>query len=193
MVFDNDQSTKISDAQMIERAKINPDDFQEIVSRYYYRLFGYLKRTFYFSHEDLEDLLQEIFIKVYRFINDYDETMAFSTWIYQIARNCAIDEIRKRKSRPTTVSLEPDETLKFFRSGIDLEADLIMGDQLKKIKEIIQQLPLKYREALILRFLEEKSYEEIMDILQKPKGTVAALISRGRELLKNKAIEQGMI
>lgn len=178
---------------MIERAKINPDDFQVIVSRYYHRLFGYLKRTFYFSHEDLEDLLQEVFIKVYRFINDYDETMAFSTWIYQIARNCAIDEIRKRKSRPTTVSLEPDETLKFFRSGTDLEAQLIMGDQLKKVKEIIQQLPLKYREAMVLRFLEEKSYEEIMDILQKPKGTVAALISRGRELLKNKAIEQGMI
>ena len=64
-----------------------------------------------------------------------------------------------------------------------MEKDLGSKDCLEKMKVCLEKLPLKYKEVLVLRFLEEKSYEEIMDILRKPKGTVATLISRGREVL----------
>ena len=172
-----------TDKQLVFLAKANPDDFQGIMARYWNRLFGYVKRMSYFSQEDIEDILQEVFIKVYRYLNDYDETMTFSTWIYRITRNCVIDEIRKRKSRPKNVQLEAQEWQKIFLDKLNLEKELSVKISLEKIEKIIAGLPFEYKEVLVLRFLEEKTYEEMMDILQKSKGTVASLIARGRKML----------
>lgn len=182
-----------TDKELVLAAKNNPDEFQGIVERYWNRLFGYLRRTSYFSQEDIEDILQEVFIKVYRFINGYDDSMTFSTWIYQIARNTMIDEIRKRKARPIAYQLENEELLKVLKSSLDLEKEFHANDSLEKIKKIISELPFSYQEVLMLRFLEEKDYSEIMDILEMPKGTVAALINRGRKMIMEKANEQGII
>ncbi len=181
------------DRGLVAAAKKNPDEFRIIVERYWNRLFGYLRRSSYFSQEDIEDILQEVFIKVYRFINDYDDSMSFSAWIYQIARNTMIDEIRKKKRRPISSKLELEEFVKILKSSLDLEAEFHFSDSLEKIKNIIEELPFNYREVLMLRFLEEKDYSEIMDILEKPKGTVAALINRGRKMLVEKSKEQGII
>lgn len=181
------------DRGLVAAAKKNPDEFRIIVERYWNRLFGYLRRSSYFSQEDIEDILQEVFIKVYRFINDYDDSMSFSAWIYQIARNTMIDEIRKKKRRPISSKLELEEFVKILKSSLDLEAEFHFSDSLEKIKNIIEELPFNYREVLMLRFLEEKDYSEIMDILEKPKGTVAALINRGRKMLIEKSKEQGII
>jgi len=181
-----------ADKQLVEAAKVNPDEFQGIVTRYWNRLFSFVRRTSYFSQEDIEDILQEVFIKVYRYLNDYDDSMAFSTWIYQITRNTVIDEIRKRKARPIAYQLETEELLKVLRSSLDIAHHLAINDSLAKIKKIIYDLPFNYREVLILRFLEEKEYSEIMDILELPKGTVAALISRGRKMILEEAKRQGI-
>ena len=105
-------------------AKDNPDHFQGIMDRYWKRLFGYIRRVSYFSQEDIEDILQEVFLKVYRFLNDYDEKMAFSTWIYRIAHHSLIDEIRKRKSRPKHIWLEAEEWEKIFLDKLNLEQAL---------------------------------------------------------------------
>lgn len=172
-----------TDKQLVVLAKANPDDFQGIMVRYWNRLFGYVRRMSYFSQEDIEDILQEVFIKVYRYLNDYDDTLTFSTWIYKITRNCVIDEIRKRKSRPKDVWLEAQEWRNVFRDKLNLEKELSAKISVEKVKKIIEKLPFEYKEVLVLRFLEEKDYEEIMDILQKPKGTVASLIARGRKML----------
>ena len=171
------------DQQLVALAKLNPDDFQGIMVRYWNQLFAYVRRMSYFSQEDIEDILQEVFIKVYRYLNDYDETMTFSTWIYKITRNCVIDEIRKRKARPKDTFLEAQEWQTVFRDKLNLEKSVAVKFSLEKIKRIIDKLPFEYKEVLLLRFLEEKEYEEIMDILQKPKGTVASLIARGRKKL----------
>lgn len=182
-----------TDAEIVELSKTNPDVFEEIVIRYQDRLFYYVRRISYFDKEDTEDILQEVFIKVYKNLNGFDQSMKFSTWIYQITHNTVIDAIRKKQARPQGANLEDEELLKIFKSGIDVEKEAIGNDQLEKIKEIINDLPLKYREVLVLRFLEEKSYEEIMDIIKKPKGTVAALINRGRKLVLKEMEKQELI
>ena len=171
------------DKELVREAIKNPDAFQAIVDRYWTRLFFYIRRMSYFTQEDIEDILQEVFIKIYKYLNNYDYKMAFSTWIYQIARNVTIDEIRRRKARPTTIWMEDEDLVKVMKSGLNLEKQYFNKESLKKIKEIIRNMPEKYREVLILRFIEEKSYEEIMDIVQLPKGTIASLVNRGRKII----------
>jgi RNA polymerase sigma-70 factor (ECF subfamily) len=119
--------------------------------------------------------------------------MTFSTWIYQITRNTIIDEIRKRKTRPQAIQLESEELLAVLKSSLDTEKEALNNDSLEKIRSIILNLPFNYREVLILRFLEEKDYNEIMDIVKSPKGTVAALINRGRKMVFEEAKKQGII
>ncbi|MGB2790925.1 MAG: sigma-70 family RNA polymerase sigma factor, partial [Candidatus Moraniibacteriota bacterium] len=144
------------------------------------------------SDEDIEDILQETFIKVYKNLNAFDGDLTFSTWIYHICRNTVIDSIRKKSSRPKTIGLDTEDFAHLFQDPVNIIQTIDAQEQLKKIAAIIESLPLIYREVLILKFLEEKSYEEIMDIVEKPKGTVASLINRGRKLLKEKAQEYGI-
>lgn len=181
--------TDNSDDELVELSKEDPDIFEVLVVRYERRLFAYIKRISYFSTEDIEDILQEIFIKVYRNLNEFDNYFKFSTWIYRIARNTTFDAIRKKHTRPQSVRLEDDDFVKIFRSSTDLEKELKIKDELTKIKSIIESLPFKYKEVLILKFIEEKSYEEIMDIVKKPKGTIATLISRGRGMIAKEIIK----
>lgn len=182
-----------NDKELVEAAKINPDDFGALVDQYWNRLFCYIRRISYFSQEDIEDILQEVFLKIYRYLNDYDSEMTFSTWVYQITRNATIDEIRKRKSRPSTIFLEDEELVKVFKSSINVEKEYISKESIKKIKEIIIKLPERYREVLVLRFIEEKTYEEIIDIVQLPKGTVASLVNRGKKIIIAQAQEKNII
>lgn len=177
----------MDDNELVEASKSDPEVFGELVSRYQERLFRFIGRISYFCNEDIEDIMQETFMKTYRSLNIFDTHLKFSTWIYQIARNTTIDAIRKKQIRPQTVCLEQDDVMKFLRSDSDMQIHLETKEQLKIIQGIISTLPHTYREVMILRFLEEKNYEEIMDIVQKPKGTVAALINRGRKMLIDEA------
>ena len=129
-----EKKTESTDKELTELALANPDDFGALVDRYWSRLFSYVRRTTYFTKEDIEDILQEVFVKVYRYLNDYDNSMTFSTWIYQITRNTVIDEIRKRKSRPQSMRLETEDLLKFLRSGADITKEMEAGDTLEKVK-----------------------------------------------------------
>lgn len=181
------------DKDLVRAAIKNPDEFQAIVTRYWSRLFCYIRRMSYFSQEDIEDILQEVFIKIYKYLNDYDQAMTFSTWVYQITRNATIDEIRKRKSRPQTTWLENEDLVKVLKSSLNLEKEYINNDLMEEVKSIIIQMPDKYREVLILRFIEEKSYEEIVDIVQLPKGTIASLINRGRKIILDKTKQREFI
>ena len=188
----NQQWNKLSDDEIVELSKKNPDAFEIIVLRYEKRLFFYIKRISFFSNEDIEDIIQEVFIKVYRYLNDFDKTFAFSTWIYRIARNTTIDQIRKKNARPQNADLEDEELVKIFRSDQDIAKEVEIKDNLEKAKRVIHKLPFKYREVLILKLLEDKSYGEMGDILRKPKGTVAALVSRGKKMLSAELEKQGL-
>lgn len=186
------EKTEKSDAELIELAKADPEFFGLLMERYQIPLFHYIRRLTQSPKEDVEDLLQEVFIKIYQKLNEYNELLKFSSWAYQIAHNHVIDFFRKTGARPKINSLEEPELAKLLKSGIDLERSLDSKDCLEKIRECLEALPLKYKEALILRFIEEKNYEEIMDILRKPKGTVATIINRGKILLTQQMKEKGI-
>jgi RNA polymerase sigma-70 factor (ECF subfamily) len=179
-----------SDAELIELAKIDPEHFGLLMERYQIPLFHYIRRITQLPKEDIEDLLQEVFIKIYQKLNEYNEILKFSSWAYRITHNHIIDYFRKTNARPKTNSLEVSEIAKLLKSGTDMEKELTTKDCLENIKECLEDIPLKYKEILVLRFIEEKSYEEIMDILKKPKGTVATMIARGRETLALKMKEK---
>ena len=168
------------DSELIELAKNDPEFFGVLMERYEKQLFHYIRRIGQLPREDTEDLLQEVFIKIYQKLNEYTEVLKFSSWAYRISHNHVIDHFRKINARPQVTALENEEWQRLISSGIELEKDIINKDCVEKIKNVIARLPMKYREVLILRFVEEKDYDEIMDILKKPKGTVATLIARGK-------------
>lgn len=172
-----------SDTELLERAKKDPEAFGALMERYEAPLRRYLRRLTGWGDEEVSDMLQESFIKAYRHLNDYDETLKFSTWLYRITHNQAIDTLRSAQVRPFLSSFSLEDVEQFVPTGTDIEGQFLRQDDLEKVRVAIAGLPLLYREVLILRFLEEKSYEEIVDILKKPKGTIATLIKRGRTLL----------
>ena len=181
-----------SDAELIELAKADPESFGLLMERYQNPLFHYIRRLTQLPKEDVEDLLQEVFIKIYQKLNEYNELLKFSSWAYRISHNHVVDYFRKAGARPKTNSLEEGELVKLVGAGADLEKNLGSKDCLEKMKVCLDELPLKYKEILVLRFIEEKNYEEIMDILRRPKGSVATLIKRGREMLALKMKEKGI-
>lgn len=180
-IFQNENEA--SDASLIEAAKQNPDAFGAIVGRYWDPLFRYVRRIGYISPEEAEDILQETFLKAYRKLYEYEADMKLGSWLYRIAHNQTIDTFRRADARPKNVYLEDEEWHRLFVSATDMESDLFVKDRLAAVKAALSRVPERYREVLVLRFLEEKDYGEIMDILEMPKGTVATLIARGRKLL----------
>ncbi|MDD5464438.1 MAG: RNA polymerase sigma factor [Candidatus Moranbacteria bacterium] len=187
-----DEKKAYSDADLIELAKTNPESFGILMQRYQGPLFHYIRRIGQLSKEDTEDLLQRVFIKIYQKLNEYNEVLKFSSWAYCIAHNQVIDYFRKINVRPRTNALEDYEWEKMIKASVNIEKDVMDKDCAERIRKCIQELPLIYREILILRFIEEKDYDEIMDILKKPKGTVATLIRRGKEQLVKKMKEQNI-
>lgn len=183
---------KASDWELIKLSSENHQYFRYIIERYQDRIFRYLKRMSYYSNEDVEDMVQEVFIKVYRGMNDFESTDKFSSLIYRIAHNHLIDNIRKSSIRYDQSSIEDEEVLNLVKSEINLEKDFASQEVIEKVKLTISQMPEKYREVLILKFLEDKKIEEIVDILRKPQGTVATLLRRGREMLKKDLSKLGI-
>ena len=183
---------KKSDKQLIKLALKNTDYFECIISRYEAKLMHYIRRITNVDKETAEDILQEVFLKIYKNLRDYDETFKFSSWIYRITHNEAISFFRKQKARPALVDNENNDDMDILSTipaDISLRDDYVKKELAHKVREVIAVLPEKYRNALILRYMEDKSYEEIADIMQKPAGTVATLINRAKSEFKKLAVK----
>jgi len=186
-------SKTLSDHALIEATKQGDEAaFAEIVNRYRNPITNFLYR-FLNDYEEAVDLAQETFVRVYFAIERYHTDYAFSTYIYRIATNLAISEIRKRKRR-TLLSLTglfqtEDESETEFQLPDEKslpDEDLIEDERNRVIARAIAALPDKYRAPIILREIEDKSYEEIAQILGLGLGTTKSRISRARNLLKEK-------
>lgn len=146
----------------------------------------YLRRLLGQSLEATEDVLQEVFIKVYVNLNDYDPTRPFGPWIYRITRNEALSFLRKRKAEPPMVTGEDAQLIiERLSDGVDVQETAERMRIEEKVRGAINQLDLRYRDVLVLRFLEDKGYDEIAEIMQVPPGTIATLISRGTKQLRS--------
>jgi RNA polymerase sigma-70 factor (ECF subfamily) len=183
----------LSDHELIEATKQGDEAaFAEIVNRYRNPITNFLYR-FLNDYEEAVDLAQETFVRVYFAIERYHTDYAFSTYIYRIASNLAISEIRKRKRRKllslTGLFQTEDEQETEFQPTDEKtlqDEDLIEDERNRMIARAIAALPDKYRAPIILREIEDKSYEEIAQILDLGLGTTKSRISRARNLLKDK-------
>jgi len=173
-----------TDEQIVVLTLKNQDYYLCLMKRYEAKLLNYILKISNISREDAEDILQEVFVKAYQNLNDYDLNFNFSNWIYSIAHNTTISVFRKKKVRPQTVSWEDKDLNNILKSTLDVEDTSLQKLTYKHILKIINQLPLKYKDVLILKFVEGKDYREISDILHKPMGTVATLINRAKKSLK---------
>ena len=181
MAENNDIPSK-SDAELVKLSLTDQDNFLFIIKRYETRLLRYVRRISNASLEDAEDLLQEIFLKVYLKLNDFDQELKFSSWIYRIAHNQVISNYRKLKARPQSISM--DENSELIENLIaDLDIALAADRSLLKdaIYKILDKLDDKYKEVLVLKYFEDKNYREISDILQKPLGTVGTLLNKAKQ------------
>lgn len=125
------------------------------------------------------DVVQESFIKAYINLNGFNTKKKFSSWIYRIVHNEALNAFGKSKKQ------QPIENDAGFNSKTNLEDEFIKNELIKHTHNCLKQMPIIYKEPLSLFFLEEKSYEEISDILKIPIGTVGTRVSRAKGIMKN--------
>ena len=175
----------------------NENAYLEIVDRFKDRLFAFIYR--FVGDEDLaEDLVQDTLIKVYTHRHAYREIARFSTWIYTIAGNLARTELRKRKRRATfsMSALGLGEREYELPSEDFAPSKTLEGEQTEKyIRMALAKLPLHFRTVIILRDVQELSYEEISKIMKIPLGTVKSRVNRARlrlqEMLSNLKLKGG--
>lgn len=160
--------------------------FQTLVERYQTRLLNFVYRTIG-DRERSEDLVQEVFIRVYRHLHRFDRAKKFSTWVYTIASNLAKNELRNRSRNPLvffqTIKKnwqDDDRPLQFEDSGSRPD-DMYRKRHLRElVEQSVAQLPEHHRQVFILRELEGKSYEEIAEITGCNLGTVKSRLNRAR-------------
>ena len=160
--------------------------FTELVERYQTRLLNFIYRTIG-DREKAEDLVQEVFIRVYRHLHRFDRSKKFSTWAYTIASNLAKNELRNRSRNPLVLfqtvqkSYQDDDRPVEFEDPTSRPDDMYHQRHLQKIvEETVSKLPEHHRNVFILRELEGKSYEEIAEITDCNLGTVKSRLNRAR-------------
>lgn len=183
MVFSQHCPKDASDEELVELTKANKDNFACLMARYETKLTRYINKLTNVSDEEVEDLLQEIFIKTYKNINDFDTGLKFSSWIYRIAHNHIISKYRSKQARPQTVEIDAD-LYQNLAGELDVHSELEDAELKEHVLKTIDSLKGEYREVLYLKYFEEKSYEELSDILAKPMGTVASMIHSAKKSFK---------
>jgi RNA polymerase sigma-70 factor (ECF subfamily) len=184
----------LSDHALLEATRTGDEAaFAELVSRYRNQITSYIYRMLN-DYDGAVDMAQETFVRVFQAADRYQTNYAFSTYIYRIATNLAISELRKRKRR-RLVSLtgffqqtEGQEAREFNPPDLGPLQDAVLVDTERKmaVARAISTLPEKYRAPVVLRDVEGKSYEEIARILETSEGTVKSRISRARGFLRDK-------
>lgn len=177
--------TSRTDEQIVGDALVHKDIFGELVRRYEARLTRYLHRLGVYRQEDTEDVLQNIFLKTYRNLNEFDQSLKFSSWIYRIAHNEAMSFFRARSVRPEGSLIDDsDSALETLRSSLDASHEAERSIDAEHVSKALASIDAKYRDAIVLRYFEEREYSEISDILRIPIGTVATLLNRAKKKLQ---------
>jgi RNA polymerase sigma-70 factor (ECF subfamily) len=185
------RSSDRSDQELAERA-ISGDTraYEQLVVRYQ-RLVYRILWSRGGDPQEIEDMAQETFMRAWERLGTFDPAQPFKAWIARVAGNLAIDHYRARSRRPVLVEL-PDEETAPLRAG-DADPALVAQklDDQRGLLEALRQVPPLYREALVLRFVEDLPYDEIATALGLPLGSVKTRIFRGREMLKQRLIAAG--
>ncbi|MBA3715084.1 MAG: sigma-70 family RNA polymerase sigma factor [Pyrinomonadaceae bacterium] len=190
----------VADYELVARAITGREDsFEELVRRYQRPLAAYVYRMVG-DYDAALDLTQEVFIKVYASLARYRSEYKFSTWVYRIAHNAAIDHLRRQGSGRRMEDLEQGATgdsgayERPFASAAPTPEQLSeRAERRAEIEEVVQRLPAAYRELIVLRHAHDMSYDEIAEVAGLPLGTVKNRIFRARELMRAELLERGII
>jgi len=176
------QVGEVSDEELVKLSLADQGQFLHIVDRYKKKLLNYIRRLSGLSEEDAEDILQDVFLKVYLNLNDFDGDLKFSSWIYAITRHQVISNHRRLKARvdSSAVHLE-NEAVQALAFELSIDESLDRALLRERLEKIINQLDPKCREVIILRYWEEKDYREIADIMKRPAGTIASLLHKAKK------------
>jgi len=168
-----------TDEEVVEVVRTRDQEcFSEIIARYQHLLMRYAIRLT--GDERLAvDIVQDAFIHAFINLNDFDAGRKFSSWMYRITHNVAIDVLRKRvREVPLLDDIE-------YESDEDIFIDFEQKETAECLQRILTRVPLMYSEPIVLYYSEGKTYEEVSDILRIPIGTVGTRIHRGRKLIKH--------
>jgi len=173
------EKVKLSDEEVVEKVRTTDTNlFAVIIERYQKKLLHYANSLIK-DEDKAVDIVQTSFIKAFVNLNSFNTENKFSSWIYRIVHNEALNLLKKY---PGETPLLDDID---FKSDEDIEENFIKSETKSEVTKCLKKIPIIYSEPLILYYLEDKSYEEISDILRIPMGTVAVRISRGKKLMKN--------
>jgi len=188
----------MNEAELIHKAQSGDvRAFEQLVEEYQQSVFNLAYRMIG-NHEDASDMAQEAFIKAYFNLSKFKGNSKFSTWIYRIATNSCLDEIKKRKKTPTysmseSIEIEEGEiTREIEDKSSNIEENFEREEQLKMVNKAIGRLQENHRIIIIMRDVNNMSYEEIAEILKCSTGTVKSRISRARTILHDFLKDDGL-
>lgn len=170
--------------------------YDKLFNRYRYSVYGKMYGMVK-NHEDAEDLTHEAFGKAFHKLPSYVPNYAFSTWLHRIAKNNCIDHIRKKKLNTLSIDepVEKDSACDFSNNlkakALNPEEKMVREQRLQLVRGSVSQLTEKYRRMIVLRYFEEKSYDEIAEKLGMPLGTVKAQLFRAKDLMFELIMESG--
>ena len=184
---DMNDKFKYSDEKLISRFQEGDiNAYNELVKRYKDRLLNFVLR--YFNNvEQAEDVVQDTLIKLYTHASYYKNVAKFSTWIFTIAKNNALTELRKNKRKKTdSLWTEDGQIIDINSKEVSLDSKVQNEIAIDQLNKFLDEIPENFRMAVVLRDFQELSYEEISKILEIPIGTIKSRINRGRIQLAEK-------
>lgn len=168
--------------------------FEELVRRYQRPISAYVYRMVG-DYESALDLTQEIFIKIYGSLHRYRPEFKFSTWIYKIAHNAAVDHLRRHTTREQSLTGSHDGDpidLPIQSRRLSPEQESERKERRGEIEGVVRALPANYRELIILRHSQDMTYEEIVEVTGLPLGTVKNRLFRAREMMRQQFVDRGI-
>jgi RNA polymerase sigma-70 factor (ECF subfamily) len=185
----------LADGELVQSALAGRESgFEELVRRYQRPIAAYVYRMVG-DYDAALDLTQEVFIKVYNSLSRYRSEFKFSTWIYKIAHNAAIDHLRRHSAREQALSNGADGE----RTEVAIESRRLTPEQesernerCSEIETVVRLLPHAYRELIVLRHSQDLSYDEIAEVTGLPLGTVKNRLFRAREAMRDQLVQRGI-
>lgn len=184
----------LTDGELIASAIVGREDsFEELVRRYQRPITNYVYRMLN-DYDSSLDVTQEVFIKVYNSLRKYSSEYKFSTWLYRIAHNAAIDHLRRNSVNQQSLETENSDgayQLQLESPNPTPEQDRELSEWRLEIESVIKCLPGPYRDLIVLRHSRDLSYEEIASVTSLPLGTVKNRLFRAREMMREIFLERG--
>ncbi len=181
MLIKKEICNKLGDEEIIEKSLKDLDYFACLYERYELKLLRYIRKISNTDTQEAGDILQDAFIKIWKNLNNYDKSLKLSSWVYRIVHNETISFCRKKRSYGKNNNLDLED-IQFKDLPDEQNIEKNSEERFFLTHKVLDKLALKYKEVLILKFMEKMSYEEISDVLKIPEGTVATRINRAKKI-----------